>query len=106
MCKGDIVADAHACVHDCPVCYIFTPHNVLEILSEGEIELGAVDIFLQVAQIGCRLCQGLCELWSLNEEVKQYILKALPFTDVFDSFSNLVTRSAPENKKTRRLTNF
>jgi Pyruvate/2-oxoacid:ferredoxin oxidoreductase delta subunit len=102
MCAGDLVADAHICVDACPVCSIFTPENVLEILSGGKIELGAVDLFLQVAQIGCRLCQSLCELWSLNEEVKQYVLKALPFTNVFDRFSNMVIRSAPENKKMRR----
>lgn len=74
MCVGDIVDDAHTCVDACPVCYMFTQSNILEILQGGRIELGAVDLFLEVAQVGCRMCQSICELWSLNDEVKQYNL--------------------------------
>jgi Pyruvate/2-oxoacid:ferredoxin oxidoreductase delta subunit len=70
MCIGDIVADSHKCIDACPVCHIFTPKTALQLLSGANIKLGAVDLFVEVAQIGCRLCQGLCEVWSMNPEVR------------------------------------
>lgn len=70
MCVGDDVAERHACINACPVCYIFTPDNALQLLSGASVKLGEIDLFIEVAQLGCRLCQQLCEVWSLNHEVK------------------------------------
>lgn len=83
MCKGDAVAESHRCVTACPVCHIFTPENALQLLSGEEVKLGQVNLVFEVAQAGCRLCQRLCEVWSLNQEVRQYIFTFLPLTDVF-----------------------
>lgn len=71
MCVGDIVAEHHKCIDACPVCFIFIVENVSRLLSGAKVELGKLDLFFEVAQIGCRLCQRLCEVWSSNDEVCQ-----------------------------------
>ena len=70
MCIGDVLPENHQCVNVCPVCYIFTRDNLIRILSGETIELGIVDLFLEVARIGCRMCEMLCNMWSANQEVR------------------------------------
>jgi hypothetical protein len=72
MCVGDVVAETHKCVEECPVCYILTSENSLRLLSGASIQLGIVDLFIEVAQIGCRMCEMLCAMWKLNQEVEQH----------------------------------
>ncbi|KAF1993423.1 HET-domain-containing protein [Amniculicola lignicola CBS 123094] len=71
MCVGDFADETHRCVTACPVCYIFTPENFSQLLSGEKIELGLVDLFVEIAQIGCRFCEQLCALWKTNDEIFQ-----------------------------------
>ena len=71
MCIGDAAPEEHQCVKVCPVCYIFTPENALQLLSGQSIELGTLNVFIEVGQIGCRMCQMLCNMWELGGEVVQ-----------------------------------
>jgi Pyruvate/2-oxoacid:ferredoxin oxidoreductase delta subunit len=87
MCLDDVVAETHKCINACPVCYILTPENALQLLSGASIQLGIVDLFVQIAQIGCRMCQLLCNVWDLNQEVEQHIvcgfaIRLTGFTDL------------------------
>ena len=74
MCVGDAAAETHLCSNVCPVCYIFTPENAIQLLSGKTIELGTLDLVIEVGQIGCRMCQMLCNMWELNQEVLQHIV--------------------------------
>lgn len=70
MCIGDVTAEGHKCVNACPVCHIFTLENTLKLLSGESISLGDVDLFVQVGQLGCRMCAMLCSMWGTQEEVR------------------------------------
>lgn len=70
MCIDDVSAKGHKCTNNCPVRYIMTPGNAFQLLSGADVELGIVDLFVETAQIGCHMCQMLCKLWELNQEVE------------------------------------
>jgi hypothetical protein len=87
MCVDHVDAETHRCINACPVCYILTRENILKLLSAASIQLGTVDLFFKIAQIGCRMCQLLCTMWDLNQEVEQHIvcsfaIRLTGFTDL------------------------
>jgi hypothetical protein len=69
MCLDDVKLKSHQCLNDCPVCYIFSFENLARLLRGSSIQLGAVDHFVEVAQLGCRLCIMLSKAWSFDKEV-------------------------------------
>jgi hypothetical protein len=69
MCIADAPPESHACSAECPVCYLFTLDNITKLLQGEKIELGAVDVFVQLAQAGCLLCAQLVACWIMNLEV-------------------------------------
>lgn len=70
MCVGEVSAEGHRCIDACPACYIFTPNSCIRLLSGETLRLGDVDLFVEVARVGCRMCEMLVNMWSLDEEVK------------------------------------
>ena len=67
MCIDDVVAGNHQCIKACPVCYLFTAESLVQLLSGGSIQLGIIDLFIEVAQAGCRFCQMLYSMWNIVE---------------------------------------
>lgn len=78
---------SHYCVQICPVCSIFTPENVESLLFDHKIDLGPVETFVEVAQLGCRMCLQLCTKWGANEEVR-----GAPDSDFYTSNFPLLSR--------------
>jgi hypothetical protein len=75
MCIGDVVDETHKCINTCPVCHILTPENILQLLSGASIRLGIVDVFVEVASQGCRMCKLLCVIWkSIPEQVEYHVV--------------------------------
>ena len=70
MCMGDVTAEGHRCISACPVCYILTYENALKLLKGESIQLGDIDLFVEVAQLGCRMCEMLCDMWGTQPEVR------------------------------------
>ncbi|KAH7408618.1 heterokaryon incompatibility protein-domain-containing protein [Phaeosphaeria sp. MPI-PUGE-AT-0046c] len=68
MCFDNVPDGRHECIDPCPVCYFFTPENTLRLLRGDNISLGTLDLFSEVARVGCRLCAMLCRIWDSDEE--------------------------------------
>lgn len=106
MCVDDPAAKGHRCTDNCPVCYIMTPDNSLQLLSGASIDLGILDLVIETAQIGCRMCLLLCAVWQVNQEVCRKNTSSLAGIDWVHRSSNLEPRLALEDKKMHRLAYF
>lgn len=70
ICVHDPAAKGHRCTDNCPICNVMSPDNSLQLLpGTTSIELGILDLVIETAQIGYRMCLLFCAVWQVNQEV-------------------------------------